>query len=71
MKKDIWQAIIGKALSEEQREQGFSLVEEEDFLNLVWQGRVVAVFSAYGATFQAIRETAGRIELGLGYLKEV
>ena len=52
--------VLDAALTWEQREAGFRLEEEEDFLNLVWRGRVVAVFRATGATFQAIRDEANR-----------
>ena len=49
------------ALTPEQRGQGFSLEEDEDFLNLLYKGKVRAVFSAKGTTFTDIRTTADRI----------
>lgn len=53
--------LLEFALTEEQREQGFTLKEDEDFLNLLYRGKVKAVFSAKGATFAEIRKTADRI----------
>ncbi len=54
--------VLSGCLTNKQKEQGFSLVEEDDhFLNLLLNGKVVAVFSATGATVTAIRETADKI----------
>ncbi len=53
--------LLDGALTLEQRQQGFSLVEEEDFINLLLKDRVKAVFNSKGVTFTEIRETADRI----------
>jgi len=53
--------ILERALTPDQRQQGFSLAEDDDFLNLIFKGEVKAVFSAKGATWVAIRQTADRI----------
>lgn len=42
--------ILERALTPDQRQQGFSLAEDKDFLNLIFKGEVKAVFSAKGAT---------------------
>jgi len=47
--------IMERALTPEQKQQGFSLAEDEHFLNLIYKGKVKAVFSAKGATWAAIR----------------
>lgn len=57
----MFSKLLENALTAEQKEQGFTLEEEEDFLNLLKKGKVVAVFSAKGATWVEIRETADRI----------
>jgi len=48
------------ALTPEQREQGFSLAEDEDFVYLYRHGKLIATFSSKGATVEAIREEADR-----------
>ena len=48
------------ALTPEQREQGFWLAEDEDFVYLYRHEKLVATFSAKGATVEAIREEADR-----------
>jgi len=53
--------ILERALTPEQKQRGFSLAEDDHFLNLIFKGEVKAVFSAKGATWVAIRQTADRI----------
>ena len=52
--------VLEAVLTPEQRQRGFSLVGE-DFVNLLYKGKVVAVFSSEGATVAEIRETDDRI----------
>lgn len=43
-------------LTEEDLAQGFSLEEEEHFVLVLRHGKVVAAFSAHGATRESLRE---------------
>jgi hypothetical protein len=51
---------LDAALTTEQRQAGFYLEEDEDFLYLKKSDEVLAVFSSKGATVQSIREVADR-----------
>ena len=53
--------VLKGALTPEQREQGFSLEEDNHCLYLLYKGGIVAIFSATGATIEAIRDEADRI----------
>lgn len=53
--------VLEAVLTPEQRQRGFELAEEEGFINLLYKGKVVAVFSSKGATIAEIRQTADRI----------
>lgn len=53
--------VLKGALTLEQRELGFELEEDEDFVNLLLKGKAAAVFNAKSVTVAAIRETADRI----------
>lgn len=52
--------ILDGALTLEQRRSGLYLEEDEDFIYLKRAGRVVAMFSAKGATVSSIREEADK-----------
>lgn len=55
--------VLSAALTEEQRQQGFSLEEEEDFVNLLHKGKVVAVFCSIAVTIATIRQEADKLTL--------
>lgn len=48
------------ALTPGQREEGFWLAEDEDFVYLYRHEKLVATFSAKGATVEAIRQEADK-----------
>jgi len=55
-------AVLKAALTSEQSQQGFRLVEPDNHtLELCYQGKPVARFSQSGATVAEIRATADRI----------
>jgi hypothetical protein len=47
---------VEQLLSPEEKNAGFSIREEEDFLYLLRWGKVAAVFSSLGVTQEAIHE---------------
>ncbi len=54
--------ILAAALTEEQKESGLFLEEDEDFLYLFDRGgKQQAVFSSRGATVKAIRDKADQV----------
>ena len=50
--------VLEAVLTPEQRQAGFWLCEEEDFLHLYHAGDLVATFSSKGATVQSVRAEA-------------
>jgi len=52
--------VLKGCLTPKQRELGFELEEDEDFVNLLLKGEAVAIFNAKSVTVATIRETADR-----------
>jgi len=53
--------VLDAALTKEQRQAGFYLEEDEDFLYLFREGKSQAVFNSKRATIKAIRDEADRL----------
>jgi len=58
---------LNSVLTEKQREAGFYLEDDEDFVYFYSkEGKLLAIFSSHGATIQSIREENERLDGILG-----
>jgi hypothetical protein len=63
-------SVVDKILNDEHRKRGLVLFEDDHLVYLVRYGHTVAVWSAQGATLEAIRKEADKI-LGGDAIKEL
>jgi hypothetical protein len=59
--KEIAMPAISEPLTPEQREAGFQVEDDEDFVYLKREGETLATWLATRATAQAVRDEADRI----------
>ena len=55
------QGLLDRVLRQEHKDAGLYLIETEDFLFLKKKGKVLATFSAVGATIESIQHEADQI----------